>query len=170
MHCNLKYPTPDKEINLRMIEDLKEKFPDCLIGLSDHTMNLFTPALAFCLGANICEKHYTVDKTLGKSADHWLSVDPNDIRQIINYYDLFESMLGEKVKQSTDGEQRAREFARRSIVAISNIQKGSTINENNIGCKRPGTGLSPKLYDTIIGKTATRDIFEDELLLETDFK
>ena len=94
MHCNLKYPTENNEINLRMIENLKEYFPDCVIGLSDHTINLWTPAFSYALGANVVEKHYTIDKNLDKSADHWLSVDPKEVTQIIeNILTIYNTLI-----------------------------------------------------------------------------
>lgn len=170
MHCNLKYPTPDDEINLKMISHLKTEFQDCLIGLSDHTMNLMTPAFAYIMGANICEKHYTVDKTLELSADHWLSVDPKDVKTIISNYNLVKNMLGTDLKQCTPGEKRARKYARRSIVANSNIKKGEKLTEQNIACKRPGTGMHPKTYYSLIGKIATRNMEEDYLLTPEDFE
>ena len=164
MHCNLKYPTPDDEINLKMIEHLQKEFKDCVIGLSDHTMNLMTPAIAYTLGANVCEKHYTVDKTLGKSADHWLSVDPDDVRTIINNYSMVTNMLGIGFKDCTPGEDRARLYARRSIVATRDIKSGDFLTEENIGYKRPGTGISPVHYKKVIGSIASRDIKEDQLI------
>jgi len=141
-----------------------------LIGLSDHTMNLMTPTFAYILGASICEKHYTVDKTLDKSADHWLSVDPGEVKKIIENYKLAESMLGIKQKECTTGEERAKKYARRSIVSATMIKKGSKLSTENIMCKRPGTGISPKLYNSIIGKVVTRDLAEDEILTYADFK
>lgn len=168
MHCNLKYPTPDDEINLNMINHLRKEFPKCLIGLSDHTMNLMTPAFAYILGASICEKHYTVDKSLDKSADHWLSVDPSDVRTIIENYQLAVNMLGNEQKKCTPGEQRARLYARRSIVANTNIMKGEVLTVKNIACKRPGTGIHPRFYYDLIGKPVNRNIKEDEILSEKD--
>ena len=170
MHCNLKYPTPDNEINLNMIKHLQKEFPDCLIGLSDHTMNLMTPSFAYILGANICEKHYTVDKTLGQSADHWLSVDPDDIKKIIESYDLASNMLGSGKKECTVGEERARLYARRSIVANRKIKKGEILNKHNLSCKRPGTGILPKFLNDIIGKKACRELSEDTILAFEDFE
>ena len=168
MHCNLKYPTPDDEINLNMIKNLKIEFPDCLIGLSDHTMNLMTPAFAYLLGAHICEKHYTVDKTLGTSADHWLSVDPTDVKQIIKNYDLVVNMAGKTQKKCTKGEERARLYARRSIVVNKLIKKGEILTRENLACKRPGTGIEPKHLNSMIGKKATKDLEEDHVITFDD--
>ena len=170
MHCNLKYPTDDSEINLRMIDHLKEEFPDCVIGLSDHTMNLWTPAFAYALGATVFEKHYTVDKTLEKSADHWLSVDPHEVTQIIENINLAVTLLGSREKKCTRSEERARLYARRSIVSTSAIKKGEMLTDKNISCKRPGTGLSPTMLHKILGRFATRDIPDDQILTMEDIK
>lgn len=168
MHCNLKYPTPDEEINLNMINHLKTTFPDCLIGLSDHTMNLMTPSFAYLLGANICEKHYTVDKTLGTSADHWLSVDPKDVKEIIKNYNLVEKMAGSNQKKCTLGEERAKLYARRSIVVNKIIKKGELLTAENLACKRPGTGIAPKFLKSFFGKKATKNLSEDHILTFED--
>ena len=170
MHCNLKYPTADHEINLRMIDHLREEFPDCVIGLSDHTMNLWTPAFAYALGATVFEKHYTVDKTLGKSADHWLSVDPPEVSQIIENINLAVTLLGSREKKCTESEERARLYARRSIVTISNISKGDVLTSENLSCKRPGTGISPTILHKIVGRKAAKDILEDQILTMDDIE
>jgi len=171
MHCNLKYPTENSDINLGMINDLKREFGDkYVIGLSDHTMDLRTPAYAYMLGATVFERHYTIDKTMGKSADHWLSADPKDLKAIIDNVNVAHQMYGKTDKNCTESEELAKKYARRSIVAAINIRKGETYTEQNLACKRPGTGLSPVLYDSIVGKTATRDLKEDELLSKGDFR
>jgi len=170
MHCNLKYPTADHEINLRMIGHLREEFPECVIGLSDHTMNLWTPAFAYALGATVFEKHYTVDKTLDKSADHWLSVDPSEVGQIIENINLAVTLLGSREKKCTESEKRAKLYARRSIVSISEIKKGEMLTDKNLSCKRPGTGLSPTMLHKILGRFATRDISDDQILTMDDIK
>lgn len=164
MHCNLKYPTEDNEINLRMINNLKEEFPEYVIGLSDHTMNVLTPAFAHALGANVIEKHYTIDKSLDKSSDHWLSVDPDEVEIIIQNLNLAESLLGLSKKKCTQSEERAKLYARRSIVTTTEIKKGTLFSDQNLACKRPGTGLSPILLKNILGKKASKDISEDAIL------
>lgn len=171
MHCNLKYPTADNEANLGMIKDLKKCFGDkYVIGLSDHTKNLLTPAFSYLLGANIFERHFTVDKTLGKSPDHSLvCVTPDEMLEMRKHTNKAIEMYGEEEKRSTDSEDRARLYARRSVVANSEIKKGEVFTEQNIACKRPGTGISPEKYFSIIGKTSTRDIKFDELLTDTDY-
>lgn len=170
MHCNLKYPTDDDQINLKMIEDIKKEFGNkYVLGLSDHTMNMLTPAFAYMLGATVFERHFTIDKTLDKSADHWLSADVQEMSIIIKNVNLAYKMLGVGKKICTASEMRARKYARRSVVAIKNIKAGETFTEKNLGCKRPGTGISPKMFNKILGLTAKRDIRDDSLLTYEDF-
>jgi len=166
MHCNLKYPTTPQEINLSMIKSIQKEFGDNYVyGLSDHTREVETPSFAVLLGAPIVEKHYTVDKTLGKSADHWLSVDPTEVKRIVELMKLSYVMQGANdVKECTDSEIRARLYARRSIVTLKAVKKGETITKSHIACKRPGTGISPTRFDQILGMVALRDITEDCVL------
>ena len=172
MHCNLKYPTAASDINLSMIKSLQSRFgTKYIFGLSDHTREIETPGFAVMLGANVVEKHYTVDKTLGKSADHWLSVDPKEVREIVTMMSLSHSMLGScEEKACTESEERAKKYARRSVVSLRDIKKGDTFTEDNLGCKRPGTGISPMMYDNIVGKIALRNIKEDSLLESEDIE
>jgi|15BtaG_2_1085339.scaffolds.fasta_scaffold01003_5 sialic acid synthase SpsE len=169
MHCNLKYPTENSDINLGMINDLKSEFgAKYVIGLSDHTMDLRTPAFAYMLGATVFEKHYTIDKSMDKSADHWLSADPEELKKIIDNVSVAHQMYGKTTKDCTEPEKLARKYARRSIVATTGIKKGEIYTEQNLACKRPGTGLSPIEYYNIVGKFATRSLKEDELLKDGD--
>lgn len=170
MHCNLKYPTEDHETNLGMIKHLKSRFGDkAIYGLSDHTMNVQTPSFAYMLGASVFERHFTIDKTLGKSADHWLSVTPDELSDLIGHVKLAQTMHGKSIKECTDSEQRTRTNTRRSIVAYTDIKKGDVLTHENLALKRPGIGLPPKLYNNVIGKIATRDLTEDTLLTEKDY-
>ena len=170
MHCNLKYPTEDHETNLGMIKHLRSRFGDkAIYGLSDHTMNVQTPSFAYMLGASVFERHFTIDKTLGKSADHWLSVTPDELSDLIGHVKLAQTMHGKSIKECTDSEQRTRTNTRRSIVAYTDIKKGDVLTHENLALKRPGIGLPPKLYNNVIGKIATRNLTEDTLLTEKDY-
>lgn len=170
MHCNLKYPTDPQDINLTMIKSIQEEFgKNYVFGLSDHTRQVETPAFSVMLDANVVEKHYTVDKTLEKSADHWLSVDPPEVKEIVRLMSLSHKMKGTgKEKDCTESEERARLYARRSIVTLKKIKKGEVLTEENIGCKRPGTGISPTRFNEILGKVCNSDLEEDVLLSEKD--
>jgi len=169
MHCNLKYPTEDYEINLGMITDLDRKFGDeYVIGLSDHTMNTLTSAFAYMIGASVFEKHFTVDKTLNKSADHWLSADISEMKEIISNANLAHTMYGESSKMCTESEERTKKFARRSIVASKRIEEGDILSYENTTCKRPGTGISPIRYKDLIGREVRRNLEKDELIAFED--
>jgi len=172
MHCTLCYPTKNKDANINAISHLKNEFP-YLIGLSDHTLGILTPVIARTLGAVLIEKHYTVDKTLGKSADHCISVDTDELKKLIEQVRICETLLGGK-KQVADCEVRARKYARRSIVLAKNLSKGRILREKDLIFKRPGTGISPSLLDGVIGKKINTDITKDSILawsmLESDRK
>ena len=168
MHCNLKYPTEATDINLAMIGDIKTQFPGYILGLSDHTISVLTPAFAYMIGATVFEKHFTVDKTLDKSADHWFAANVDDMKNIVNNVEISRKMLGSNEKKCTESEYETRKFARRSIVANCDIKKGDIFTNENLSCKRPGTGLSPVLYKKIVGQKSIRNIKFDELLTEKD--
>lgn len=172
MHCNLKYPTNDEEANLGMIKDLKNIFGDkYVIGLSDHTTNSMTTAFSWLLGATVYERHYTIDKEMEKTPDHSLvCVDEGGMRELIINTNKAIEMYGEDKKRTTESEERARKYARRSVVANMDIKMGELFTEKNLSCKRPGTGISPKYYFDLIGKVALRDIKFDELINEKDYK
>ena len=171
MHCNLCYPTKDEDANLGMISHLKSLYGDrYVIGLSDHTTNLMTPAYAYLLGATVFERHYTVDKTLGESPDNSFGVDPAELKQLIANVDNARRMVGETQKRCTESELSAKKFARRSVVTLRDIEQGEVFTTENLGCKRPGTGISPVKYDQIIGKKAATNIKSDNLLLENQIE
>lgn len=167
LHCVLNYPCPPENANLRAIQTLKTMFPDLAIGYSDHTppengmMQLHT---AWMLGANILEKHYTLNKSLPGN-DHYHSMDPKDINEFWQRQSLIEKMMGSgDVFANRDTESQAITFARRSIVAKVEIKRGQTIKESSIDIKRPGTGIAPKYLPLLIGSKALRDIPEDTIL------
>jgi len=164
LHCTLCYPTEAKDANLKIIGTLETIFPRYPIGLSDHTIGITIPIAAVAFGAKVIEKHYTIDKTLLKSADHWLSVDPPELKAMVNNIRLVELASGSGEKKVLDVEQVTYKYDRRSIVAAKDIPKGTIIREDMLVMKRPGTGIPPKFIDLIIGRKAKKDIKEDTLL------
>ena len=165
-HCVLEYPTPKNHANLLKIAAIKENFPDVYIGYSDHTKpdkNFDIIKAAYVLGANVIEKHYTLDKTI-KGNDHYHSMDHLDIEIIIKEISILKELLGERHLEYSDTENDARKFARRSIVSKCNILKGEKINYNKLCFKRPGTGISPAQIDLIINKHAVENINEDTII------
>ena len=166
MHCVLSYPTKDEDANLLMIKDIKEQFEGYDIGYSDHTKpddKMLILTTAYLYGANIIEKHFTLDKTLTGN-DHYHAMDVEDVKTFNENIELINKIKGKKVKQPLVCESLSRKEARRSIVASKDIKKGEEITKDNITFKRPGTGISPSKVDEIIGMTTNEDITEDTLL------
>ena len=172
LHCVLNYPTPLENANIAMISDMYSKFEDYIIGYSDHTLpDTMNEVLtsAWLLGANIIEKHFTFDKNLPGN-DHYHAMDEHDLRKFIQQLKIHRRFLGHTKKHFLEDEEISRKNARRSLVSKKAIPAGKVIDLEDIDIKRPGTGISPELYDIIIGSIATRDIEEDELLNFGDFK
>lgn len=167
LHCVLSYPTKDEDAHLAMITHLKEVFPKYVIGYSDHTvpdpsmMALNTSAF---LGARIIEKHFTYDKTL-EGNDHYHAMDADDIKVFKNNMKIYQAVLGQKEKEPLEAEKQAIKFARRSLVANCDISEGTVITEDMLTWKRPGTGISPKHMDMIVGRKARKNILEDDIIV-----
>ena len=165
LHCILSYPTPDEHANLRMIQGLKKRYPDRVIGYSDHTLPGDMSALetAWLLGAQILEKHFTFDKSLPGN-DHYHAMDKADLMNFQCTIRRLETLLGEEEKRALDNETPARQHARRSLVAARTISAGMKITAEMLTWKRPGHGISPAEIDQVLGGIAVDDIHEDELL------
>ena len=161
LHCTLKYPCPPEAINLRMMEHLMRAFPGVPVGLSDHSLGISVPQAAVALGACVIEKHYTVDKKLPGSPDHHLSVDPADMRAMVDGIRTVEKALGKAEKGLEPMEKEAFLYARRSVTSKVRIAKGSSITREMLTYKRPGTGISPRHLDMVVGRVARQDIPED---------
>lgn len=176
LHCTTQYPTELEDVNLRAMQTLKKEF-NLLVGYSDHALGSDASKLAVELGAVVIEKHFTLDKS-AKGPDHKASLEPDELKEMINAIrnqDFFldcekELLLGSAEKKPTPEEVEVAKVARKSIVAKKDIAKGEEFSEDNITTKRPGTGLSPKHYQNLIGKTSKRNIKADSLLTEEDIK
>lgn len=168
LHCVLEYPTPYEHANLEKIVTLKKEFPDLIIGYSDHTKpDLYYQVLktAYNLGATVIEKHYTLNKNL-KGNDHYHAMDDADAKKIIDGIDFIDKIRGKGDLVCLESEKKARENARRSLVAAKDIKKGEKITADMLTWKRPGTGINADRYNDILGKVATVDIVEDTVLQE----
>lgn len=166
MHCVLEYPTPYEDANLNKIVTLKQAFPDCIIGYSDHTkpdISYDVLKTAYNLGAQVVEKHYTLDKTL-KGNDHYHAMDEKDAKNIIGEIQKINKIRGTYELKCLETEAKARSNARRSVVAKCNIKKGAAITEDMLTFKRPASGIPIDAIDTVIGKIAKEDIEEDTIL------
>jgi len=160
MHCVSLYPTPVEYSNLRAIESMKRIF-ELPVGFSDHTMGTLIPTIAVAMGANMIEKHFTLDKDLS-GPDHWFSADAEELKKLVTDIRSAEKAMGKKRKMLYDFEKEAHAAHRRSIVANCDIPKGSTIKEEMIHFKRPGNGLPPKFEKFVIGKKTRAKIKKNE--------
>lgn len=164
LHCTLSYPTRIADVNLNMMKTMQVAFPDCPIGLSDHTLGTLVPMLAVSHGACVVEKHFTVNKSLGMSTDHFMSVDPEELKKMIDEIRTVAVAMGQHEKGPIPAEDKALRYARRSLVACRDIPKGQRITDKDICLKRPGTGLPPRLFDAVVGRTAATNIPADTVL------
>lgn len=162
LHCNTEYPTPMVDVNLRAMESLRSAF-GTKIGYSDHTKGIEVALAAVALGATVIEKHFTLDRSL-PGPDHIASLQPEELKAMVCGIRNIELALGSPVKRVTQSEWKNISVARKSIVAASDIREGDLFTENNLCVKRPGTGLSPMLWDSVIGRKASRFFKKDELI------
>ena len=160
LQCNTAYPTPVEDVNLRAMISMR-KVLDVDVGFSDHTLGTDIPLAAVALGATVIEKHLTLDRSL-PGPDHSASLEVDEFEEMIKSIRRIEVAMGEKVKRPTTSEKPNIEPARKSIVAVRPINKGELFCAENLACKRPATGLSPMLWDKIIGIPAKKDFGKDE--------
>ena len=162
LHCNTEYPTPFEDVNLRAMLTIKAAFPGIQVGYSDHTPGIEAPIAAVAMGATVIEKHFTLDKNM-EGPDHKASLEPHELKVMINSIRNIEKALGNGIKKPSLSEQKNIDIARKYIIAKTRINKGEMFTENNLSTKRTGRGgLSPMLWDTLIGRKASRDFKEDE--------
>lgn len=162
LHCTTEYPAPFEEVNLKAMEYLKNKF-GLKIGYSDHTKGVEVPIAAVAMGAEIIEKHFTLDKNM-EGPDHKASLEPDELSAMVKAIRNVELAMGDGKKRPSKSEVKNKSIARKSIVAKKRILKGEKFNENNLTTKRPGTGISPMLWDEVIGQIASKTFEVDELI------
>jgi sialic acid synthase SpsE len=169
LHCISIYPPELNTIHLNNIIGLREQFNDYPIGFSDHSIGSEIANAATALGAALIEKHLTLDhKKIGM--DNQMAMEPEDLKNLVHLCRNVHEALGCKERILMDAEIEQKKKMRRSIVAARDLKSGQIINAEDLDAKRPGTGISPDRIDSMIGKTATRDIAADQLLEETDIK
>ncbi len=160
LHCTTEYPTPFADVNLRAMDTLAAAF-GLPVGLSDHTVGYSAAVAAAARGAVVIEKHFTLDKSL-PGPDHVASLAPDELRAMIKAVREVELSLGTPRKLVATSESKNVAIARKSLVALRQICRGSLFTEANLGCKRPGGGVSPMLYWEYLGRVADRDYNPDE--------
>ncbi len=162
LQCNTQYPTPMQDVNLRVMQTLKEHL-GLWVGLSDHSVGAEVPIAAAALGAAVIEKHLTLSRQMD-GPDHKASMEPDEFEYMVKCIRNIELALGNGIKHVTNSERGNRMIARKSIVAAKKIVKGEIFSSNNLAVKRPGTGMSPMKWYDVIGKTAQQDFDEDEMI------
>lgn len=162
LHCNTQYPTPFADVNLRAMREMADRF-GVKVGYSDHTVGIEVPIAAVAMGAVVIEKHFTLDRNL-PGPDHKASLEPSEFARMVEAIRNIEDALGDGHKHVTVSEEPNKEVARKSIVAATDIKKGDLLTEQNITVKRPGNGISPMLWDSVIGTRAVDDFPRDTLI------
>lgn len=168
LHCNTEYPTPMADVNLLAMLEIKNKF-NTRYGYSDHTLGIEIPIAAVALGANIIEKHFTLDKNM-HGPDHKASLEPDELKQMIIAIRNIEQALGDGIKTPSASEKKNIIIARKSLHTLVALTKGTILSNENLIPKRPGDGISPMEIDQIIGKKIKHDLPEDHKLSYTDFE
>jgi|TARA_B100000586_G_C20053107_1_gene402884 sialic acid synthase SpsE len=162
LHCVADYPAIPEETNLTAMESIREKF-HLPVGYSDNGESTLVDEVAVSLGADIIEKHFTLDKKM-EGPDHSFSIQPNDLKLLINQIRLIEKIRGNGIKSPTNSEIKNKLAIRKSIFASQRITKGNLFSLDNLAIKRPGNGIEPKHWNKIINKKCNRDIEKDELI------
>ncbi len=162
MHCTSSYPTPPNEVNLRAIDTLRHSF-GLPVGFSDHSEGMEMSLAAVAMGAVSIEKHFTVDRTM-IGADHNSSMESASFAAMVTCIRNIEKGMGDGIKKPLPSEKDNMDSLRRSLVVLRDLKKGTVLTSELIGIKRPGTGLSPKYFNWVIGKSINRDMKMDEVL------
>lgn len=167
--CTSSYPTPPADANVRRLTTLRDAFPGLVLGFSDHTEGPEAAAIAAALGATFFEKHFTLDHDL-PGPDHWFSEDPDGARAWIAAIRKAYVLLGDGVVRPTAAEVMMKRIARRSVTALTAIAPGEIFSSQNIGLRRPGTGLGPERWESVLGRRSSRPIPVGRAIVDADIE
>ena len=162
LHCNSAYPTPMEDVNLKAIRTIKECF-DISVGYSDHTCGIEASIAAVAIGAQIIEKHITLDKNM-QGPDHKASIEPEELNNLVSAIRNIEKALGNGIKKPSNSEMKNIKVVRKSIIASDYIEKGERYTTDNLCIKRPGTGLSPTMFDLLLGMKSNRKYKPNDII------
>lgn len=164
LHCTTEYPAPLEDVNLHAMQTVRNAFPGIRgVGYSDHTEGIEIALAAVAMGAQLIEKHFTLDKQM-EGPDHKASLDPQELTALVTGVRHVCTALGDGIKKPTAIEMQNRIVARKSLVASTAICKGELLGEHNMTVKRPGSGISALRWDEFCGQKAERDYNVDELI------
>ena len=159
LKCTSQYPARPEDANLLTIADMKKHF-GVKVGLSDHTMSVEVPMLSVALGAEVIEKHFILDRSIGGPDAHF-SLNEEEFATMVRAVRSAEQIIGKVDYEMTPSKEKSRSFSR-SLYVVENVKKGEIITEQNVRSIRPGYGLAPKYLKDILGKTFSRDIEKGE--------
>lgn len=162
LHCTTEYPAPFEEINLNVMDTFKSAF-GINVGYSDHSEGITVPIAAVAKGACLIEKHFTLDKNM-EGPDHKASLEPDELKDMVSAIRNVEQALGKSIKSPTLSEVKNKTVVRKSIVAAKNIAEGEVFTAENLTIKRPGTGIEPINFWQMLGKQATKEYNEDDII------
>lgn len=162
LHCTTEYPTPYKDVNLKAMNTIQSEF-NIPVGYSDHTIGIEISIAAVAMGATVIEKHFTLDRNM-EGPDHKASIEPDELKQMVDSIRHIESALGNGIKEPAKSEIKNMVITRKSIIARKNIKAGEVFTDENLTVKRPGNGISPMKWFEVMGKVAIRGFEEDELI------
>lgn len=163
LHCNTEYPTPYEDVNLKAMDTLRDYF-HVPVGYSDHALGFSVPVAAVARGAQIIEKHFTLDKNM-VGPDHKASLEPQELCDMVSAIRSIEKALGSSEKKPSASERKNIAVARKSIVARTAIKAGEILTEQKLAVKRPGSGISPMKWNEVVGMVASKDYIEDEMIV-----
>ena len=167
LHCNTEYPTPMIDVNLKAMLTIKEEL-GVKIGYSDHTLGIEVPIAAVALGAEVIEKHFTLDRGL-KGPDHKASLEPNELKEMVkSIRNIEKAISGNGIKEASLSEKKNIDIARKSIHLSKDLTSGSIISEQDIISLRPGDGICTMNWESIIGKIVNKDLKKFTKLTLTD--
>ena len=168
LHCTTNYPCLPEEVNLKAMQTIMKTLPNVLVGYSDHTEGSLVSTAAVVLGACVIEKHLTLDKNMG-GPDHKASSNPEELRNTIQAIRNISVVMGSSVKQPTVNEKKVIPIVRKSIVLTLSIKRGERFTKENLSIKRPGNGIPPRYYKSLLGKSAKRDMAGGSLIKRGDW-
>ena len=163
LQCTATYPVEPEEMDLRVIETLRERFPDVVIGLSDHQNGVAMAPVAYVLGARVVEKHFTLNRAW-KGSDQAFSLEPGGLRRMVRDLRRAKLAMGDGIKRAHESEQAALFKMAKSLVAAADLPENHALTREDVAIKAPGGGLAPHHIDELLGKRLIRAVKEDEFL------
>lgn len=170
MQCTSEYPCPPEEVGLNVIDQIKEQYPGVPVGLSDHSSGIWAAVASWMKGATIIEKHFTLSRKM-YGPDAKMSMEPEDMALLCDSIKALEKALMSPVDKTQAGRfDEMKKIFQKSIVAVTDIKKGTVLTEEMIGYKKPGIGLETRYYKDILGKKVTRDLSFDDIIYKGDIE